>query len=85
MRLLEEEKYMKHREEENRKMKEELMRLKLEAQTLTYENRAKAARENQKYTEEQLCENFRLKCESHYVAVNEMAFTEVNNIPLFYQ
>ena len=34
MHLLEEEKYMKIREEENHKMKQELMRLKLEAQTL---------------------------------------------------
>ena len=42
MHLLEEEKYMKIREEENHKMKQELIRLKLEAQTLTHENRAKA-------------------------------------------
>ena len=34
MHLLEEEKYMKIREEENHKMKQELIRLKLEAQTL---------------------------------------------------
>ena len=39
------------------------MRLNLEAQTLTYENRAKAGRETQKYTDEQLCEKFCLKCE----------------------
>ena len=57
------EKYMKIREEENCKMKQELMRLKLEAQTLTYENRVKAARENQKYTDDQLHEKFCLECE----------------------
>ena len=61
--LLEEEKYMKIRQEENHKMKQELMRLKLEAQTLNYKNSVKAAHENQKYTDEQLHVKFHMKCE----------------------
>ena len=39
------------------------MLLKLEAENLKYENRVKAAKENQKYTEEQLTEKFHMKCE----------------------
>ena len=62
MHLMEEEKYRKQREDKHQKMKEELMLLKLEAENLKYENRVKAAKENEKYTEEELTEKFHMKC-----------------------
>ena len=60
--LMEEEKYRKQREDKHQKMKEELMLLKLEAENLKYENRVKAVKENEKYTEEELTEKFHMKC-----------------------
>ena len=63
MHLLEEKRYVKQREGEHCEMKEEFMQLKLEVENLKYENRVKATKENQKYTEEWLCENFHMKCE----------------------